>query len=89
MYYFNFNSSKNEQNFRKSLSSSDPYLQLLIQRKGESWEEKYGYGTESAERRRKGLSVLMPVTSNGRGSRRNYNISNPEDFRQVQAEFNN
>jgi len=69
-------------NFRKAFESSRPYLQLLIQRKGESWEEKYGYGTESADRKRKGLSVLIP-SGNGRGSKRNYNISNPEDFRQA------
>lgn len=72
----------NNDNFRKSLESSRPYLQLLIQRKGESWEEKYGYGTESADKRRRGLaSVLIP--SNAGRDKRNYNISNPEDFRQV------
>lgn len=74
----------NDENFRKAFESSRPYLQLLIQRKGESWEEKYGYGTESADRKRKGLSVLIPSGS-GRGSKRNYNISNPEDFRQVSS----
>uniref|UniRef100_A0A914HEJ2 PDZ domain-containing protein n=1 Tax=Globodera rostochiensis TaxID=31243 RepID=A0A914HEJ2_GLORO len=31
----------NDDNFRKSLDSARPYLQLLIQRKGESWEEKF------------------------------------------------
>lgn len=74
----------NDENFRKALESSHPYLQLLIQRKGESWEEKYGYGTDLNDRKRKGLSVLIP-TNNTRGSRRNYNISNPEDFRQVSS----
>lgn len=56
-------------------------MRLLIQRKGESWEEKYGYGTGSADRKWKGLSLLIPAAS--KTSRRNYNISNPEDFRQV------
>lgn len=74
----------NDENFRKAFESSHPYLQLLIQRKGESWEEKYGYGTDLSDRRRKGISMLIP-TSNARGSRRNYNISNPADFRQVSS----
>ncbi|VDK40191.1 unnamed protein product, partial [Gongylonema pulchrum] len=70
-------------NFRKSLESARPTLRLLIQRKGESWEEKYGYGTETIDRRRnKGLSMLLPAAVS-RAPKRNYNISNPEDFRQV------
>ncbi|KAL7074485.1 hypothetical protein ACQ4LE_006684 [Meloidogyne hapla] len=72
----------NNDNFRKSLESSRPYLQLLIQRKGESWEEKYGYGTESADKRRRGLAAVL-IPSNAGREKRNYNISNPEDFRQV------
>lgn len=55
----------------------------MIQRKGESWEEKYGYGTETLDRKRKGLSMLIPAVN--KPPRRNYNISNPEDFRQVSA----
>lgn len=74
----------NDDNFRKALESSNPYLQLLIQRKGESWEEKYGYGTDLGDRKRKGLSVLIS-TSSAYCSKRNYNISNPEDFRQVSS----
>ncbi|KAL3091608.1 hypothetical protein niasHT_024190 [Heterodera trifolii] len=73
----------NDDNFRKSLESARPYLQLLIQRKGESWEEKYGYGTDATDRRRKGLSML--ISANARPNKRNYNISNPEDFRQVSS----
>ncbi|KAI3415744.1 Partitioning defective protein 6 [Globodera pallida] len=73
----------NDDNFRKSLDSARPYLQLLIQRKGESWEEKYGYGTDASDRRRKGLSML--ISTNARPNKRNYNISNPEDFRQVSS----
>ena len=73
----------NDENFRKAFESAQPCLRLLIQRKGESWEEKYGYGTDSTERKRKGLSLLMPATN--KQNRRNYNISNPEDFRQVSA----
>uniref|UniRef100_A0A915PHR7 Uncharacterized protein n=1 Tax=Setaria digitata TaxID=48799 RepID=A0A915PHR7_9BILA len=73
----------NDDNFRKSFESARPTLRLLIQRKGESWEEKYGYGTDTIDRRRKGLSLLIPTVS--RPPKRTYNISNPEDFRQVSA----
>ncbi|VDN01641.1 unnamed protein product [Thelazia callipaeda] len=73
----------NDDNFRKSFESARPTLRLLIQRKGESWEEKYGYGTDTMDRRRKGLSLLLPTVS--RPPKRTYNISNPEDFRQVSA----
>uniref|UniRef100_A0AAF5PZW9 Partitioning defective protein 6 n=1 Tax=Wuchereria bancrofti TaxID=6293 RepID=A0AAF5PZW9_WUCBA len=73
----------NDDNFRKSFESARPILRLLIQRKGESWEEKYGYGTDTIDRRRKGLSLLIPTVS--RTPKRTYNISNPEDFRQVSA----
>uniref|UniRef100_F1L5E6 Partitioning defective protein 6 n=1 Tax=Ascaris suum TaxID=6253 RepID=F1L5E6_ASCSU len=74
----------NDENFRKSLESARPTLRLLIQRKGESWEEKYGYGTDTVDRRRKGLSMLI-LPSVTRPPKRTYNISNPEDFRQVSA----
>lgn len=73
----------NDENFRKSFESAFPCLRLLIQRKGESWEEKYGYGTGTLDRKKKGLSMLIPTAS--KPPRRNYNISNPEDFRQVSA----
>ncbi|CAI4226808.1 unnamed protein product [Auanema sp. JU1783] len=71
----------NDENLRKSFESAKPTLRLLIQRKGESWEEKYGYGTDS-DRRKKGLSSLITAQKT---PKRNYLISNPEDFRQVSA----
>ncbi|CAJ0573265.1 unnamed protein product, partial [Mesorhabditis spiculigera] len=71
----------NDDNFKKSFESARPVLKLLIQRKGESWEEKYGYGTDTVDRRRKGISSLLTQKS----VKRNYNISNPEDFRQVSS----
>ncbi|VDD92674.1 unnamed protein product [Enterobius vermicularis] len=74
----------NDENFRKSFESAKPTLRLLIQRKGESWEEKYGYGTDTIDRHRKGLSGLI-LPSVSRPPKRTYNISNPEDFRQVSA----
>ncbi|KAI1730627.1 PB1 domain-containing protein [Ditylenchus destructor] len=73
----------NDENFRKAFESAQPCLRLLIQRKGESWEEKYGYGTDTFERKRKGLSLFN--SGSNKSQRRNYNISNPEDFRQVSA----
>ncbi|TKR93138.1 hypothetical protein L596_007649 [Steinernema carpocapsae] len=72
----------NDENFRKSFESAKPTLRLLIQRKGESWEEKYGYGTDTIDRKRKGISVLI---TGSKPVKRNYNISSPEDFRQVSA----
>jgi partitioning defective protein 6 len=74
----------NDENFRKSFESSKPCLRLMIQRKGESWEERFGYGTETIDRKRKGISALLSTTQS-KQNRRNYNISNPEDFRQVSA----
>uniref|UniRef100_A0AC35U0E3 Partitioning defective 6 homolog beta n=1 Tax=Rhabditophanes sp. KR3021 TaxID=114890 RepID=A0AC35U0E3_9BILA len=72
----------NDENFRKSYESAKPCLRILIQRKGESWEEKYGYGTESMDRKKKGLSTILPVSQK---PQRSILISNPEDFRQVSA----
>jgi len=74
----------NDENFRKALESAHPCLRLLIQRKGESWEEKYGYGTGSFERKRRGLTGILN-SAGKQNPKRNYNISNPEDFRQVSA----
>ncbi|KAI6178668.1 hypothetical protein M3Y98_00525700 [Aphelenchoides besseyi] len=73
----------NNENFHKAFESATPTLRILVQRKGESWEEKYGYGTGTIDRKRKGFSILMPASN--KPQRRNYNISNPEDFRQVSA----
>ncbi|CAO4363689.1 unnamed protein product [Caenorhabditis nigoni] len=70
----------NDDNLRKSFESARPVLRLLIQRRGESWEEKYGYGTDS-DKRWKGISALMQQ----KPPKRSYSISNPEDFRQVSA----
>ena len=53
---------------------------------GESWEEEYGYGTSSIDRRRaKGMSVGLLFTDKlgDRSVKRSYNISQPEDFRLV------
>ncbi|GMT28557.1 hypothetical protein PFISCL1PPCAC_19854, partial [Pristionchus fissidentatus] len=73
----------NHENMRKSFESARPTLRLLIQRKGESWEEKYGYGTDGPDRRKKGITSLVSIPS--AKSMRSYSISNPEDFRQVSS----
>lgn len=70
----------NDDNLRKSFESARPLLRLLIQRRGESWEEKYGYGTDS-DKKWKGIASLMAQ----KPPKRSYSISNPEDFRQVSA----
>jgi len=77
----------NEDNLRKALNSSLPCLRLLVQRKGESWEEKYGYGTDTVERKRKGLSMLIPAINKSYKRIESLGgISNPlEDFRHVSA----
>ncbi|CAI2298710.1 unnamed protein product [Caenorhabditis sp. 36 PRJEB53466] len=71
----------NDDNLRKSFESARPLLRLLIKRRGESWEEKYGYGTDSDRNRWRGISSLIAQ----KPPKRSYSISNPEDFRQVSA----
>uniref|UniRef100_A0A7E4V4Y9 PDZ domain-containing protein n=1 Tax=Panagrellus redivivus TaxID=6233 RepID=A0A7E4V4Y9_PANRE len=73
----------NDENLRKSFESANPCMNLLIQKKGESWEERFGYGTDTMDRKKKGLGGLLG-TSQTKPSR-NYCISSPEDFRQVSA----
>uniref|UniRef100_A0A0N5A7A9 Partitioning defective 6 homolog beta n=1 Tax=Parastrongyloides trichosuri TaxID=131310 RepID=A0A0N5A7A9_PARTI len=72
----------NDENFRKSYESAKPTLKILIQRKGESLHERYGYGMDTLDRKRKGISMILPVTPK---PQRLYSISNPADFRQVSA----
>lgn len=74
-----------DQNLQKAFTSSNPCLRLLIQRKGESWEEKYGYGTNTFDRKRKGFSILVPnISKSNRRIESIGGISNPlEDFRHV------
>ncbi|CEF65268.1 LD29223p [Strongyloides ratti] len=72
----------NDENFRKSYESAKPALKILIQRKGESLHERYGYGMDTLDRKRKGISSILTVTPK---PQRLYSISNPADFRQVSA----
>ncbi|CAD5209820.1 unnamed protein product [Bursaphelenchus xylophilus] len=73
----------NDENFHKAFESAQPTLRVLVQRKGESWEEKYGYGVSTLDRKKKGLSSW--ISNPSKTPVRHYNISNPEDFRQVSS----
>ena len=66
---------KELQNYRLALNKARPLLRILIQRKGESDGEKYGYGSVD---RRRGIAKFI-----GHPQRPKYNISQPEDFRLV------
>lgn len=73
----------NDNNFRKALESARPVLRLLIQRKGESWEEKYGYGTHKPTA--SGVKGFVQQFKKPQVLSRPYNISQPEEFRIVSA----
>ncbi|CDW60087.1 rhomboid family protein [Trichuris trichiura] len=74
----------NDENYRKALDSAHPLLRLLLQRKGESLEERYGYGTDSLKKRNRISRFLGAGAVTGPYSRA-YDISMPQDFRQVSA----
>ncbi|KRZ90860.1 Inactive rhomboid protein 1 [Trichinella sp. T8] len=71
----------NDENYRKALETARPLLRLLIQRKGESLAERYGYGTDSLKKRNRISRFLAGSTTVDRS----YDISLPQDFRQVSA----
>lgn len=81
----------NDDNFRKALDSCGTLLRLLLQRKGESLEEKYGYGTplDSLRRRNRITRFLGAGVSSAAAlpsPTRSYDISLPlQDFRQLSA----
>lgn len=70
----------NDDNFAKAISSARPFLRLLVQRKGESWEDLNGILNN---RKKNFLSqYLLPSVPRGR---HHISISLPEDFRQVSS----
>uniref|UniRef100_A0A915K2M4 PB1 domain-containing protein n=1 Tax=Romanomermis culicivorax TaxID=13658 RepID=A0A915K2M4_ROMCU len=90
----------NDENFKKALESARPVLRMLVQRKGESLEERYGYGTTDSLKKRNrisrflgnvGAGGLVPVVGGAASlliaaaPPRQYDISMPQDFRQVSA----
>ncbi|XP_013788218.1 partitioning defective protein 6-like [Limulus polyphemus] len=71
----------NDDNFVRAVSAAKPLLRIIIQRKGESWEQLNGY--RNANRKRNFLSqYLLPSAPK---SRPQISISLPEDFRQVSS----
>ncbi|XP_023225052.1 partitioning defective 6 homolog beta [Centruroides vittatus] len=71
----------NDENFARAISSARPLVRVLVQRKGESWEEVNGYGI--AGKKKKFLShYLLPSVPKVRS---HISISLPEDFRQVSS----
>ncbi|VDP44821.1 unnamed protein product, partial [Soboliphyme baturini] len=74
----------NDENFRKAIDSARPILRLLLQRKGESLEERYGYGLDAIKKKNRISRFLAGATGTALPSRA-YDISMPQDFRQVSA----
>ncbi|XP_076373330.1 partitioning defective 6 homolog beta-like isoform X1 [Tachypleus tridentatus] len=71
----------NDENFARAVSAAKPLLRIIIQRKGESWEQLNGYG--NASKKWNFLSqYLLPSTPK---SKPQISISLPEDFRQVSS----
>lgn len=70
----------NDDNFTKAVSTCKTLIRLLIQKKGESWEEINGYGT--SQKKKGFISQYLIGTPK---SKPHISISLPEDFRQVSA----
>ncbi|KAK6618727.1 Partitioning defective protein 6 [Polyplax serrata] len=68
----------NDDNLARALLIAKPLLRLIIQRKGESFEEINGYGTFKSKNFISSILGGTPV-----GSKRYPPISNPHDFRKV------
>ncbi|KAK6622040.1 Partitioning defective protein 6 [Polyplax serrata] len=68
----------NDDNLARALLIAKPLLRLIIQRKGESFEELNGYGTFKSKNFISTILGGAPV-----GSKRYPPISNPHDFRKV------
>lgn len=71
----------NDDNYARAIQSAKPLLRILIQRKGQSWEEKNGYGMSQ----KKNNFISQLLAGGSPRSRPHLSISLPEDFRQVSA----
>ncbi|XP_005096318.1 partitioning defective protein 6 [Aplysia californica] len=71
----------NNENFIKALTTARPGLKVILQKKGESYGELYGYGLQPVKRRNP-ISKLM---SGEPAARPRIKISVMEDFRRVSA----
>lgn len=70
----------NDDNFNRALTTARPLLRLIIQKKGDSFEDTMGYGTIRPKNLISSLLGQTPVKT------KTLAISNPHDFRQVCAE---
>lgn len=67
----------NDDNFHRALTIARPLLRLIVQKKGDSFEDTMGYGTLRPKNLISSLLGQTPVKS------KTLAISNPHDFRQV------
>ncbi|XP_048732212.1 partitioning defective 6 homolog beta-like isoform X1 [Ostrea edulis] len=75
----------NNENFQKALSTAKPLLRVMVQMKGESYEQMNGYGTITKKKNK--ISKLMGSGANEpiAGAKPKLTIGLPEDFRRVSA----
>lgn len=71
----------NDDNFHRALTTARPLLRLIVQKKGDSFEDTMGYGTLRPKNLISSLLGQTPVKPKALA------ISNPHDFRQVQSYF--
>ena len=69
----------NDDNFHRALTTARPLLRLIIQKKGDSFEDTMGYGTMRPKNLISSLLGQTPVKT------KTLAISNPHDFRQVRS----
>ncbi|XP_078256466.1 partitioning defective 6 homolog alpha isoform X2 [Rhinoraja longicauda] len=70
----------NDDNYHKAVSSANPLLRVIIQRRAEG--DCGAFGTNSLLRKKKGLHVLRPVHHK---SKPHILIGMPQDFRQISS----
>ncbi|XP_017559672.1 partitioning defective 6 homolog alpha [Pygocentrus nattereri] len=70
----------NDDNFHKALSSANPLLRIIIQRRDE--DEPVVFPTNSLQRRKKGLAGLRPSQQKNKPA---LLIGLPQDFRQISS----
>ncbi|KAG7468662.1 hypothetical protein MATL_G00145360 [Megalops atlanticus] len=70
----------NDDNFHKALSSANPLLRIIIQRR--DVDEPPVFGTNSLQRKKKGLPGLRPAPQKGKPA---LLIGLPQDFRQISS----
>lgn len=67
----------NDDNYHRALTTARPLMRIIIQKKGDSFEETMGYGTMRPKNLISSLLGQTPIKS------KTLAISNPHDFRQV------